>query len=236
MNIIVTGASQGVGYELVKYYCDTIDDVSIIAVARSQSKLEALKEECINRYNVSIEIVSFDVSKDDVATSFMKTLPAALEKIDILINNSAALINKPFQDATYSDALYLYKVNTLAPYFITQSILELLKKSPLAHVVNISSMGGFQGSSKFPGLSLYSSTKAALSNLTECLAEELSQTNVKVNALALGSVNTSMLRDAFPDYISPNSPESMAQFIGEFSINCGSIFNGKVLPVSNSTP
>ncbi len=236
MNIIVTGASQGVGYELVKYYCNTIEEVSIVAIARSQSKLEALKEECIERYNVSIDIVSFDVSKDDVASSFIEALPNNLEKVDILINNSAALINQSFQESTYEDALYLYKVNTLAPYFITQSILGLLMKSPMAHVVNISSMGGFQGSSKFPGLSLYSSTKAALCNMTECLAEELNQTNIKVNALALGSVNTSMLRDAFPDFVSPNSPERMAQFIGDFSINSGAIFNGKVLPVSNSTP
>lgn len=236
MNIIITGASQGVGYELVKYFCDTIDDVAIFAVARNLEKLEKLKQECFNRYNVAIHIISLDVSKADIASSFSKFLPTDINKVDILINNSAALINRSFQESTYDDALYLYKVNTLAPYFITQSVLPLLEKSPMAHVVNISSMGGFQGSSKFPGLSLYSSTKAALSNITECLAEELSQTNIKVNALALGSVNTSMLRDAFPDFTSPNSPDSMAQFIGDFAINCGAIFNGKVLPVSNSTP
>jgi short-subunit dehydrogenase len=236
MNIIVTGASQGVGYELVKYFCDAIDDVSIIAVARSQSKLEALKEECTNRYNVSIEILAFDLSREDIAHAIINELPSGFQKLDILINNSAALINKPFPAVTYEEAIYLYKINTLAPYFLTQALIGHLRESPLAHVVNISSMGGFQGSSKFPGLSLYSSTKAALSNLTECLAEELNQTSIKVNALALGSVNTSMLRDAFPDYISPNTPEDMAKFIGDFALNCGVIFNGKVLPVSNSTP
>jgi NAD(P)-dependent dehydrogenase (short-subunit alcohol dehydrogenase family) len=97
-------------------------------------------------------------------------------------------------------------------------------------------MGGFQGSSKFPGLSAYSASKAALASLTECMAEELKSDGIHVNCLALGAVDTEMLRQAFPGYQAPVSSEDMARFIGEFSINQRTFFNGKIIPVSSSTP
>jgi len=236
MNVIITGASQGLGFELVKRFCEFDSSISLIAIARSIDKLTNLKMVCKEKFGVDISIIGMDFSQENFHKDVLTLLPDDFNELDILINNSATLINKPFKDNEYKDALLLYKVNTLAPYFLTQALLPLLVRSESAHVVNISSMGGFQGSSKFPGLSLYSSSKAALSNITECLAEELKETSIKVNALALGSINTAMLRNAFPGYVSPNSPEVMAKFVCDFAVNSGAIYNGKVLPVSNSTP
>jgi NAD(P)-dependent dehydrogenase (short-subunit alcohol dehydrogenase family) len=105
-----------------------------------------------------------------------------------------------------------------------------------AHIINISSMGGVQGSIKFPGLSSYSSAKAALGVLTECLAEEFKESNIRFNTLALGSVQTEMLEAAFPGYTAPLKPMEMAIFIKDFAERGGNFFNGKILPVSLSTP
>ena len=97
-------------------------------------------------------------------------------------------------------------------------------------------MGGFQGSTKFAGLSAYSSSKSALSGLTECLAEELKDRNIAVNCLALGAVQTEMLGKAFPGYKAPLSAAKMAEFICEFALTGQLFFNGKIIPVSSTTP
>ena len=119
---------------------------------------------------------------------------------------------------------------------IIKHVIELNGQQRKLHVVNIGSMGGVQGSVKFPGLSAYSSSKAALANLTECLAEEYKETPIRFNCLALGSVNTEMLKDAFPGFEGSNEPNEMAKFIKEFALTGYKFYNGKVLPVATSTP
>jgi NAD(P)-dependent dehydrogenase (short-subunit alcohol dehydrogenase family) len=157
-------------------------------------------------------------------------------QIDCIIHNAGALINKPFETILYSELEYIYKVNVFAPYYLTQKLINYLGKNTRSHIINISSMGGFQGSSKFAGLSAYSSSKAAIAGLTECLAEELKEKNISVNCLAIGAVQTEMLSEAFPGYKAPLSPLQMAEYIFEFSIKGHLYYNGKILPVSSSTP
>jgi NAD(P)-dependent dehydrogenase (short-subunit alcohol dehydrogenase family) len=105
-----------------------------------------------------------------------------------------------------------------------------------SHIVNIGSMGGFQGSAKFAGLSAYSASKAALHNFTECLAEELKERKISVNCLALGSAQTEMLEKAFPGYESPVMAFEMGKYIADFALTGHKFFNGKVLPVAVTTP
>jgi NAD(P)-dependent dehydrogenase (short-subunit alcohol dehydrogenase family) len=116
-----------------------------------------------------------------------------------------------------------------------KNLLPLLKAGN-AHIVNITSMGGYLGSAKFNGLSHYSASKAALAILTECCAEEYKNDHLSFNALALGSVQTEMLGEAFPGYKAPVNAEEMGEFIANFAINGNRFFNGKVLPVSMSIP
>lgn len=97
-------------------------------------------------------------------------------------------------------------------------------------------MGGHESTSKFSGLSAYSASKAALANLTECLAEEWKTEGISVNCLMLGAVNTEMLGEAFPGYQAPLNAVEMADFICDFSLKGNTFFNGKLLPVSLSTP
>lgn len=97
-------------------------------------------------------------------------------------------------------------------------------------------MGAFQGSAKFAGLSAYSASKAALHTLTECLALELADRQIKVNCLALGSAQTEMLEQAFPGYQSPVMAFEMGKYIADFALTGHRFFNGKILPVAVTTP
>lgn len=144
------------------------------------------------------------------------------------------MVNKPFSELSLEDFKQSYDVNVFGVFSLTQAVLPFFKKS--SHVVNISSMGGVQGSAKFPGLAAYSSSKGALITLTELLAEEFKQTGPSFNVLALGAVQTEMLEEAFPGYKAPLTATQMAQYIIDFSLTGNTFYNGKVLEVSSSTP
>ena len=157
------------------------------------------------------------------------------DSIDILVNNAGMLINKPFKEIHYDDYRKIMDVNFWGTFNLSQLFLEKLTVAK-GQIVNISSMGGVNFTSKFPGLSLYSSSKAAISILTECLAEELKDLNVRVNAFALGAVQTEMLEKAFPGYESGITTKEMASFIVTFVSSSINLVNGQVIRVAKSNP
>ena len=128
----------------------------------------------------------------------------------------------------------VFKVNVFAVASLTRLMLPLM--NPKGHVLNITSVGGVQGSVKFPGLSAYSSSNGALIILTELLAEEFKESGPSFNALALGAVQTEMLEEAFPGYQAPVTAAQMADYIIDFALKGHQFYNGKVLPISSSTP
>lgn len=199
MNIIVTGASKGIGKELVKVLGADVQN-TVIAVSRNAAKLEQLKKECL-KTNASSKVILLpcDLSKEDSIKDLVSEIKKRVQLIDILINNAGAIVNKPFAEITAADLEYVYNVNVFSVFKIIQNILPLMNIKSKAHIVNIGSLGGFQGNLKFEGLSAYSSSKAALACLTECLAEEFKDKNIAFNCLALGAVQTEMLNEAFPD-------------------------------------
>jgi NAD(P)-dependent dehydrogenase (short-subunit alcohol dehydrogenase family) len=228
MNIIITGTSQGIGFELTQILAQR-KDVKIIAVSRNTAPLESLK----NHENV--RPLALDITQSDQYGQLTDLVDDFFDKkLNILINNAGALINNPVEQFSEADFHALFDVNVKAPFFLVQKLLTRFV-SP-AHIVNISSMAGFQGSSKFSGLSLYSASKGALSTLTESLAEELKPHNIAVNALALGAVDTEMLRKAFPGQKASVKSSQMAAFIAGFALSAYHIMNGKIIPVSLSTP
>lgn len=236
MNIIVTGASRGIGYQLVKKYSANPGN-TIFAVSRNASKLAMLKLEC-GLLNPATKVVpvTCDLSSESDIENLIATIKTHTSEINLLVNNAGAIVVKPFLELTAKDVDYVYNVNVFAVIKLTQAILPMLAETTRSHVVNISSVGGFQGSLKFAGLSSYSSSKAALASLTECLAEEFKEKNIAFNCLALGAVQTEMLNEAFPGYQAPLSAEGMAQYISEFSLSAHKYMNGKIIPVSMSNP
>ena len=234
MNIVVTGASSGIGYEVV-LALSKVKTNHVIAVARSEEKLKELKEVCMNLNGNVIDIYVADLADEKFSASFSRFIAERFQKVHVLLNNAGALINKSFEETTSEEIHYIYKVNVFAAMEMVKSLSPYFEQGK-THVVNIGSMGGYQGSAKFPGLSIYSSAKAALASLTECLAEEYKDKGIKFNCLSLGAVQTEMLESAFPTFKAPIDAEQMASFIADFCINGGKFFNGKIVPVSLSTP
>ena len=233
MNIILTGASSGIGFEAA-LELSLNNDNKIVCIARTAEKLKKLLEiaRSLNP-DCTLLPVAFDIVHDDYA-ALLPFLQERLGNVDILINNAGALINKPFLETTANDLADMYQTNVLGHFNMIKNVLPLMKSG--SHIVNIGSMGGFQGSVKFPGLAAYSASKAALHTLTECLAVELADTGVKVNCLALGSAQTEMLEAAFPDYESPVMAFEMGKYVADFARTGHKFFNGKVLPVAVTTP
>lgn len=232
MNIVVTGASRGIGYELVKQLSLNAG-FTIFAVSRNAQNLEKLKRECVHA--VVIPVIC-DLSQEDAATILLSEIKKHTGSINYIVNNAGAIVNKPFMEISQADLEYVFKVNVFSVVRLIQALLPVVDPKEKAHVVNISSMGGFQGASKFAGLSAYSSSKAALVCLTECLAEEFKDKNIAFNSLALGAVQTEMLNEAFPGYKAPVSASEISIYIADFLLNAHKFMNGKIIPVSLSNP
>ena len=232
MKVLITGASGGIGRECVKHLTSSGDHV-IYAISRSADLLDSLKKECMDSYAREVHVLSVDFHQEGFQNQVAAWIGEMGGQLDILINNAGSLINKSFQEVNFLDIREQFRVNFDAPFVLTQSLIKYLKHDHTpSHVVNIGSMGGYMSSVKFPGLSVYSASKGALAILTECLAEEYKESNIRFNCLALGSADTEMLRKAFPAYQSPMSAEKMASYIVDFALNGHEYFNGKVLPVA----
>ena len=231
MNIIITGASAGIGREVA--LCLARDRSNrIIALSRNKTALQSLSEASEHK-NITILEVDIRLTQE-VRKKLKNIISADSGGVDILINNAGLLINKPFKDLEEGEVSDMINVNFESPLLIIQSLIPYMKKG--SHVVNIGSMGGFQGSSKFTGLSVYSASKGAMAVLTECLAAEYFSEGIAFNCLALGSVSTEMLKKAFPGYSGSMSPQEIAVFIADFALNGHRYFNGKVIPVAKSIP
>ena len=224
-HIIITGTSRGIGFELAKLFAEK--GHKVLAISRNVKPLTD-----INHPNITT--LSVDVSQNNDLKKVTEFVENNWKKVDILINNAGKLINKPFTALTTEDFLEVYKVNVFGVAELTKNMIPFLQKG--SHVVTISSMGGIQGSMKFPGLAAYSSAKGAVITLSELLAEEYKEQQIAFNILAIGAVQTEMLAEAFPDYKAPLSASEMAEYMYEFAINGNKFYNGKVLQVSSSTP
>jgi len=233
MNIVITGASSGVGFETALELVQQ-NQHQIIALARSQSGLTRLLEisKGLNPDAVIFPIV-FDIVRDDYAGLQQFIRSRFDNKVEVLINNAGALVNKPFMQLDETDFVEMLQSNFLGHVRMIQNLLPMMNGG--AHIVNVGSMGGFQGSAKFNGLAAYSASKAALHNLTECLAQELIPQQISVNCLALGSAQTEMLEKAFPDYQSPIMAFEMGKYVADFVITGSKFFNGKIIPVALTT-
>ena len=195
-NVIITGTSRGIGLELIKQFSNS--GFNVLSLSRNINNAEQL-----NLQNTSF--LSFDITKEEDHLLVNKFISKNWKSVDILINNAGLLINKNFQETSLEDFNNVYNTNVFGVARLIQICLPFMKEN--GQVINISSIGGVQGSVKFPGLSAYSSSKGALITLTEMLAEEYKELKINFNVLALGAVQTEMLEEAFPGYKASVSPK-----------------------------
>ena len=224
-NIIITGTSRGIGFELVQLFAEKGHQV--LALSRNDLPVKELRFDNVYSF-------TFDLSNANDYLKVSEFIKKEWKQVDILINSAGTLLNKPFTETNMSDFEQVYKTNVFGVAELTRTVLPFMKSD--GHAITISSMGGVQGSVKFPGLSAYSSSKGAVITLTELLAEECKDTGPSFNVLALGAVQTEMLADAFPDYKAPTTALQMAEYIAEFALTGNQFYNGKLLQVSSSTP
>jgi short-subunit dehydrogenase len=229
MNIIVNGGTRGIGKEIVNFLAQDTSN-QIFVTGRNEKALNSLSTRYKNVKSFSLDMSLFDIQYEN----FLVAVSGHFEKVDILINIAGFLIAKDFLQTTNDEARLMMETNFFGP----ASLIRILKPimSSGSHIVNISSMGGFQGSAKYKGLSYYSASKAALACLTECLATEFSEFGICVNCLALGAVQTEMFDEAFPGYKAPVNAKQMAEFISGFALTGHKFFNGKILPVAINNP
>ncbi len=226
--IVITGASRGIGYQLCLALARK--DHRIVAVARSKEALLQLQQ----TFPDNIKSIPADLVNEQEVKKLVTRINEDFSGVDILVNNAGMLINKPFTELSLEDWRNMLDINILSAVDLTRQLLPLFNKN--AHVVNIGSMGGFQGSSKFPGLSAYSVSKGALNILSECLAVELKDKQIKANTLCLGAVQTEMLKGAFPGVKAPVTAEKMGEYIAGFALEGSTYYNGQILPVTIGNP
>lgn len=224
-NVIITGTSRGIGFEMVKLFSEAGHNV--LALSRNSKPVSDLKLK-------NVTALEFDIADQAEIVKLSAYLQTGMKSVDVLINNAGFLVHKPFAQITSEEFKRCYDVNVFGVASLIKATIPFMKKE--GHVVSVSSMGGVQGSVKFPGLSAYSSSKGALITLTELLAEEYKETGPSFNVLALGSVQTEMLEAAFPGFKAPLTASEMAQYIMEFSLTGNKFYNGKILQVSSTTP
>lgn len=228
---VVTGASRGVGRETAVALVAM--GINVLAVARNREALSGLTSSCANGPGTLGTLV-LDLGKEEAALRVKQAVGG--RRVIALVHNAGILHTSSMDTHQRKDLEELYRVNVFAPLELSQALAEELSGEPPGHIVHIGSMGGFQDSAKFPGLVAYSASKAALACMAQCLAEEFKDKGIRSNCLALGSVDTAMLRAAFPDFKSSTTAEQMGRYVAEFSLHGHKLFNGKVLPVAVTTP
>lgn len=224
-NVIITGTSRGIGFEMVKLFSEA--GHKVLALSRNSKTISKLKLK-------NVTALEFDIANESEIVKLSEYLQTGMKTVDVIINNAGFLVNKPFSEITSEEFKRCYDINVFGVASLIRAVLPFMKKD--GHVLNISSMGGIQGSVKFPGLSAYSSSKGAIITLTELLAEEYKETGPAFNVLALGSVQTEMLEEAFPGFKAPLSAVEMAAYVMDFSLTGNKFYNGKILQVSSTTP
>ncbi len=223
----ITGASRGLGLALAEAFLEK-PGLDVLAVTRNAEALKALKQ----KYPERLQALQANISTAEGRTMVHEALES-MPELGILIHNAGTLAFQPFVETDEKTLEEVYQINVFTPYLLTQKLIPLMKRT---HVINISSVGGVQGSLKFAGLSAYSSSKAALNCLTEMWSEEFKDTQLTFNCLALGSVETEMFQTAFPGFEAACSPSNMAEYIASFAFEAPTVMKGKIISLSLGNP
>lgn len=225
--IIVAGAGKGIGFACVQEILNSFPNISVLALSRNTSNLKRISQINLNSINCDLSIPN-----KDLKTQISKLISGY--NLKGIIFTAGVLELKSIGDITLNTFNTIYQNNVWSLMNLIQTIEANLNST--SHIVTIGSMGGHTGTMKFNGMSIYSSSKAALASITECIAEEFKTKGISANCLNIGAVETDMMKTAFPGYKSNVSPESMAKFIVNFTIFSKELFNGKVIPVSSTIP
>jgi len=229
MNIIVNGGSRGIGRELVLCLAKNKQN-KIVVTGRDIITMEAEFHGQPNVFPMRADLSD----NEELSGLYLQKVSQLIPDVDILVNMAGTLVARDFPEISDNEARLIMETNFFGPATVIRILKPLMNRG--SHIVNISSMGGYQGSVKFRGLSYYSASKAAIACLSECLAVEFIDDEISVNCIALGAVQTEMLSEAFPGYKAPVSAGEIAPFIAYFALTGQKFMNGKIVPLAMGNP
>jgi NAD(P)-dependent dehydrogenase (short-subunit alcohol dehydrogenase family) len=233
-SVLITGAGSGIGREVCLSFLTS--GWNVIGLLRNVVQGESLKNACEDLRG-TLSLIHVDLNDSDFLDSITNGLSDLdIDSLDVLINVAGGLDVKELNDIDETHLKSMMRINFEVPVLLTKELIPFLSNGGSSNIINITSMSGFQGSVRFPGLSIYGASKAALGSWTESIAVELVSKNIHANALAIGSVNTDMLQKAFPDYEATINPEEMAEYIYSFASLGYKFYNGKTLSVAITNP
>ena len=207
---LITGASRGIGREIAKLFAKNNYNV-VINYNNSQKEAEELLEE-LTKENCSVRIFKADVSNVNEANALVNYTIGQFEKIDVLVNNAGISRYNTFTDISYEEWHEVMNVNLNSVFYVTKKALQYMLDEHSGKIINISSMWGLVGSSNEVH---YSTSKAALIGMTKALAKELGPSNIQVNAIAPGVIETDMLSDISDETIEMLKYETPLMRIGK---------------------
>lgn len=187
---IVTGASRGIGREIARMLAE--EGINVIAnYNKSEDKAIELQNELKNK-NINIDIFKADISKREEAKKIVEYTLKKYKKIDILINNAGISEYKTFTEETDDDWNKVINTNLYSAFVMSQEVVPSMIHLKNGLIINISSIWGLVGASYEV---LYSVSKAGMDGLTKGLAKELGPSNIRVNSIAPGAIDTDMNKD-----------------------------------------
>ncbi|MEH7333745.1 SDR family oxidoreductase [Neobacillus drentensis] len=190
-NIVITGASGGIGAEIAKLCAAS--GANLVLLARSLDKLEQLKAVLQQKYQVRVDVFQLDVSDTDQVQSVFKEIFAEIGQVDILVNNAGFGVFREAHEAPIDEIKGMFEVNVVGLMACTNMVLPKMRERRFGHIINIASQAGKIAT---PKSSVYSATKHAVLGYTNALRMELSDYNVQVTSVNPGPIATNFFNIA----------------------------------------
>jgi len=194
--VIVTGGSRGIGAEIVKKLAEEKYKI-VLNYNKSENNAKQIQQDLIEK-GIQIEIFKADVSKREEVKKLIDFTISKFGKIDVLINNAGISQEKMFTDIEDNAWNEIINVNLNSVFYCTQEAVKSMINKKDGCIINISSIWGITGASCEVA---YSTTKAAINGFTKALAKELGLSNIRVNAIAPGIIDTDMNKNIDTNYI-----------------------------------
>ena len=208
--LVITGASNGIGEGIV-LYLTKYDYNIVLNYNTSKDKALKIQNEIFEKFGKQIEIFKADISKRKEVKELVEFCIEKFKRIDVLINNAGISQIKPFTDITDEDWNNIIQVNLTSAFYTSQECLRYMIKEKNGCIINISSIWGKTGASCEVH---YSVSKAGLDGLTKSLAKELGPSNIRVNGIAPGIIDTRMNNDLTKEDIESIKEEIPLEKIG----------------------
>jgi len=187
---LITGSSRGIGRSIATLFA--AHGADIILNARGEGSLEQLQQELVRKYKVQVQELYFDVADPEQVKEAFKKLFKSVKKLDILVNNAGVIGSSLIGMLPLSQVQELFATNTFGVLYTSQYAARLMARHNAGSIINMSSILGTQGAE---GYSVYSGSKASIIGISKSLAKELAPSQIRVNVIAPGFIDTDMTSD-----------------------------------------